>query len=192
MRRLLALLIVALQLTACSTPDPAQTLPALTFEHLAPIRIEAQSLQVDRSYRPPLDQSHVEATAPVSPAEALATWAEDRIQAVGGSGMLRFNIIEGSLVEEPLSVEKGLMDVFKNQQAFRYTVVVEGELELAGAPGIRRIAAAARAERSTTVPEDATLNERDRALFELVEKVMAAYDRQMEDSVRRYFGNYLR
>lgn len=192
MRRVFALLFAALPLAACSTADPSQTLPEITFEHMAPLRIEAATLEIDNAYRPPMDRAHIEGEAPVAPAEALVTWAKDRLHPTGSPGTLRFVVQEGSLVEQELTVEKGVRGAFKNQPAYRYTAVVEGQLELLNAPGISRIATVAKAERSTSVREDATLNERDRALFDLVEKLMADFNRQMEAGLQRYFANYMR
>lgn len=192
MKRLLALLLAALPLAACTTADPGQMLPEITFEHMQPLRIEAETLDVENAYHPPAERPHIEAEAPVAPAKALLTWADDRLHPAGGQGRLRFTVIEGSLVEQELAVEKGLTGAFKNQPAYRYVAVAEAQLELLDAPGTSRLVATAKAERTTTVSEDATLNERDRALFDLVEQLMRDFNRQMEDSIKRYFTDYLR
>lgn len=192
MRRLFALLLAALPLAACSTADPGQMLPEITYEHMEPLRIEAEALDIENAYHPPAERPHLEAEAPVAPAQALLTWADDRLHPTGGPGSLKFTVIEGSLVEKALTVDKGFTGAFKNQPAFRYIAVAEAQLELVNAPGTARLVATAKAERSVTVSEDATLNERDRALFDLVEQLMRDFNRQMEDSIKRYFADYMR
>lgn len=191
MRRLFALLLVALPLAACASSEPGPQLPDMTFENLQPLDIAAGKLQIKDDYHPPLQSPHVESEAPVSPATALRRWAKQRLHPAGGPGTLEFTITDASLTETPLKTEGGIVGAFKNQQAYRYKAVAEAKVELVGAPGTTRVISTARAERSTTVSEDATLNDRDRALYDLVEKLMRDFNGEMEQSIRQYFTGYL-
>lgn len=193
MRRLLALLFVALPLAACASSEPGPTLPTLTFANLKPLHIDASKLEIKNDFQPPLGYPHVESSAPIAPADALNTWATQRLQPTGDSpGTLRFTILDGSLTEQKLKTKGGIVGAFENQQAFKYKAVAEARVELLGAPGTTRVVSTARAERTTTVAEDATLNQRDQALFDLVEKLMKDFNQQMEASIRQYFSGHMR
>jgi hypothetical protein len=45
--------------------------------------------------------------------------------------------------------------------------------------------------RSITVPEDASLNERERTWYELTEKLMNDMNTQLEETLRQVFFRYL-
>ncbi len=65
-------------------------------------------------------------------------------------------------------------------------------LEFVDANGVVKGSASAKSSRSTTVREDASLNDREKIKFELVEKLMADFNLEMEKNIRRYAANWIR
>jgi len=96
------------------------------------------------------------------------------------------------MVEDPLPVKKGVKGAFTKEQSERYTATIEAIIELQGANAAERGHATARVTRSTTVREDASLHDRERVQFELVEALMVQFDAEMEKNIRAHLANWIR
>lgn len=191
MKTLVAALAAMAALVACETPVEVEKFPELTYTHLAPFRLNALTVEVKSEYRPPLAAPNVDHLFPTPPKKALQRWAGDRLKAAGQTGSARFTIIDASIIETALPRDKGLTGALTKQQAFRYDATVEASLEIMDAKGFRKAFATARVKRSRTVREDATLNDRDRIWFILVESLMKDFNDEMEKNIRQYMQGYL-
>lgn len=169
-RRGLCVLLPGLLLAGCARKPPPD-LPDLTFTRLRPIRLDAATLQIIDSYRPPARRPNVEHLFPVPPALAAERWAKDRLRAAGPAGTARFEVLRGDVVEVP----GGSMD--------RYEAVLEVRLDLASADGRRTGEVSARARRTQTVARDAPLGERERLWFDMTEALMRDLDAQLERQI---------
>ena len=183
-------LAVAL-LAACETPPPVDKLPELTHAHPGPFRFNAGAMQVVPGYIPPIEAPHVDHPLPSPPLEALRQWAGARLFVGGGKGLVRFTIANAAVTETALKVKKGLQGAFHKEQSERYDAIIEASLEMLDDRGFRLGFASARVSRSTTVREDATLNERRRVQFELIEALMKDFNAEIERNIRRYLGKWL-
>ena len=187
LRPLLVLLVVA----ACALPPPI-VYPEIGFADRAPIRIAASLLEVVDLYRPPLRPPHVEHLAPAIPSIVVRRWAEQRLVPVGGAARLRVTIEDARIVETPLAVDDSLTGVLTVEQAARLDGRVAVTVALIGPAGEPLASASGEATRARTVPEDATLNEREELMFQIVEDLAAALDEVLSANVRRYFADYMR
>jgi len=95
---------------------------------------------------------------------------------------------EKMVVEARLKPMGGIRGAFTTEQSERYDARLEVEIDAAGARGLRAANAVARAERSRTIPEDATLSERETLWYELSEKLMLDFDRAMEAQIRKHLA----
>lgn len=184
---MLATLLFAL--SACETPATPRY-PEITFTHKPPIRLVVSEVRIVDRYEPPLKLPHVEHEFPVTPAEAAKRWARDRLVANGADGVATFSIKEASAVEVPLEKTGGITGLFKTDQSERYDAVLEVELEVQNARGGRGFVQT-RAMRGITVPEDATLNERERVYFEVTEKLLKDFDAEMEKNIGQFLGRFV-
>ncbi len=183
----LAVLVVAL--TACETPPPVLSFPELTYGHLGRIRLDVATLDVVSEYRSPMAKPHVEHLFPVPPEKALRQWAADRLKPEGLEGTARFVITDARVTETDLKKDRTLKGKFTIQQTERYRAVIEATLEIETAQGRGR--AATRVSRSITVPEDASLNDREQEWFKLIEAVMTDFNGEMDRQIRRHLVNWL-
>jgi len=190
-RTLVAVLAAAAALAACETPVEVEKFPELTYSHLPPFRLNVLTVDIKSDYRPPMAAPNVDHLFPTPPKKALERWAKDRLKAEGQTGSARFTIIDASIIETVLPRDKGLTGALTKQQAFRYDATVEASLEIMDAKGFRKAFATARVKRSRTVREDATLNDRDRIWFVLVESLMKDFNAEMEKNIRQYMQGYL-
>jgi hypothetical protein len=172
-------------LAACTTPDPTPIYPDLTFVGRTPVRLNVAELQVIDEVVPPLAPPNVEHLAPVAPAAAMERWARDVLKPVGASGKAIMAIRQGNIVEERLKTKTGLTGAFTTDQSERYIVAMVGQLDLFDGAGQRLGQARAEAERSRTIAEDASLNDREKLWYALVEATARDFASSMEGAIRR-------
>jgi hypothetical protein len=191
--RLSAVAAFAAVLGACSTatPPPRQ-FPELRFTHMAPITLTAQGPEVVAQYQPPLREPNVEHILPLPPERAIRTWVQDRLRTTGvGDDRVRVIIRDASVVEVPLEVKEGVVDFFTDDQEVRYDARMEIVAELLDTGGRQKAETVVTGFRSRTFNEDASLREREKMWYELVEKLMQDVDVSLEKNIRTYFRDAL-
>jgi hypothetical protein len=189
-RAFVAIALAAGLLAACAQTPPPDPLPELTFAQLEKIQLNVASVEIIESYIPPLRGPNIEHLFPLSPTQAARRWSEDRLTALGTEGRAQFVIDTASVVETALRVEKGLRGAVTVDQASRYDATLVVTLEIRNDRGFRLAFATARAERSLTVPEDLTLNERNSIQFRLVEDLMADLNVALEAKIAEFLSAY--
>ena len=177
-------------LLSCKTSNIESTTPELTFSHLPDIRINVAKISVLNEYKMPFKQPNVEHLAPISPGASAERWVSDILIPVGDKLDAQFIIKSGSIIESELKTQKGLKGVFAIEQSKRYTAIVDARLEIFD--GSHRLATInAKAKRSHTLREDATPNLKTNLLFNLVENLMATFDRELRRQVDSHLQNYI-
>ncbi len=187
----LLIAVTAWLAVACQVAPPANGWPEITFQHRPTLRFDAAEIVVEQSYDAPLDPPHVVHLFPVSPGEAAVRWARDRLVAAGAAGRLIYDVREASVVEVALQTESGLTGLFTAEQSERYDARLFVEVRLLDDRGMTRAVVEAGAERSITVPEDATLREREEAWFRLTEALMRDCDAELEKALYRYMAAHI-
>jgi len=190
--RALVGIVAASFVAACAATPAPEPHPDLTYGHLAPIHLNAASIDIQTRYIPPLRAPNVEHRAPVPPYVAIRRWGEARLKTRGTTNnQARLVILDASIKEAPLATKGGLKGAFVREQAARYDGRLAVLLEIRD-PGGRQLAfVTARAERSATVPEGASIAQRERVWLALTEDMMRDLNKQLEDNIRRHFAAYL-
>jgi hypothetical protein len=183
-----AILIAALGLAGCETAPPSDKLPEMTFRHLAPIPLLVSDIQVETQATPASDS--VAYLFPTPPEQALRAWARDRLVARGSGGTARFVIKRADAIRSPLQTDKGVTGLFKKELSDRYEGHIEAELSVVNAQGTRRAFVEGKADHAATVREDATLAERRRLMYELVERLMADFNTEIERNINTYMRDF--
>ncbi len=190
-RGAILLVIFGTSLAGCAASVPNPTFPELTFGHLGQINLNVASLEIVSSYKSPMAAPNVEHKFPSSPEKALMRWASDRLRATGSSARASFTILNASVRETTLEKQKGIKGAFTKDQSERYDAVLEASLKITDDDTNSEGFANAKASRSITVREDATLNERAQAWFELNEALMQDINAALEKNISQYLGNWL-
>ncbi len=190
--KVVLVVLVGALLASCTTADPVQRLAPFRFDDKPPLRLMVTNLDVQSRYMPPLRAPNVEHQFPVTPENAMRQWAKDRIVPSGGSqSMARFIVLEASAVEEALPRTSGVRGALTTDQAERYSTQAAAVLEIVDPSGRILGTTEARVSLSRTIPEGATLNEREKFWYSLTGDLMAQFDREMEATIRRYLVNWL-
>ena len=182
--------VAALGLAACETPVSIQKLPELTYGHLPPLKLNVARIEVVVQYQAPLKEPNVEHLFPTPPLKALRRWASDRLRAVGRSGTAKLFITDASAIETSLKKKTGVVATFTKQQSTRYDLTVDTVLEVSDGRRTGRVSA--RVTRFSTLREDVTINERDRAWFDMTEALIKDFDAEMEKNIRQGLAGWVR
>lgn len=189
-RAFCCILIWAPLLAACETQVPARKFPEISFAHEQPFNLDVASIEVQKEPEAAPSKGTIVHDLPVNLSTVAEQWAHQRLKAVGQSGTAVVKIEKATVVEEKLKKKEGFRGVFTTDQTERYT----GELAMTititdpRGQGIAR----ANAQRVRTVAEDATLAEREKLWFDMVETLAREVDSVMEQQIRTYLPSYLR
>ena len=189
--RVPAVLICALALLSCANPPPPQTFAEITWTHLAPFRFNVARVDVVSAYKPTFEEPYVEHLFPVPPEKVVRRWIHDRIMPDGPSGWAKVTINDASVKETALHHPHTFQSHFTVEQGERYEATVDVTIEIYTAKGFREGFANARAVHTQTVPEDATLNERERFWYDLTDAVMQDFNAEMDKNIHIYLKRFL-
>lgn len=190
LRRLVVLPLIALAAGCAETPQ-VPVYPDITFSQHAPIALAVGAVQATNAYAAPLAPPNIEHTMPGAPLEAAQRWVDDRLRAAGSSGTATFTLETMSVTETALEKKTGLTGALTTDQSERYDAVVSATITVDDPARNAKGRADATVERSITVPEDATLNEREQVLFDLAEKIMADFNIELEKNIRANLADFV-
>lgn len=179
-------------LAACATTGPQPSYPEITFAHLPSIKLNVAEIVYAPRYQPSIAAPNIGHEFPTSPAKAAERWIADRLVAVGTAGQAVVVIGQATGTETKLKVTKGITGVFTTDQAWRYDVWIEIGINAVNLN--RKIKAEARtaAQQSRTMPEDASLSEREDAWFALTEMVMRKFNTAFEAQIRKDLAEFIK
>ncbi len=187
----LCVVALGVMAAACTVAPTQVQWPEITYKHRPPLRFDVGQVVIDKRYREPLAPPNVEHLIPVPPAAFAAQWARDRLVAAGSVGRLVYTIQDASVVETPLDTKSGIEGLFTVDQSERYEGHLTVQVRLEGIPGLARASVAAEVERWVTVPEDATLNEREATWFALSKALMNDLDVELEKALFQYMAAHI-
>jgi hypothetical protein len=178
-------------LTSCQVTSTSQVFPELTFQHLKPLSFNVAKLEIVSSYNQPMNAPNVDHLFHTSPSGALSSWAKDRLRAVGTNGLARFTIIEASVTETKLDKKKGIIGAFTKDQSERYDAILRAKLEIFDDRGLSKGFVGAQANRSITVREDSSINQREQTWFNLTEELVRDINAELEKNILIYLSKWL-
>lgn len=185
-----ALIATMLGVTACEFQVARPKYAELSYSHLPPINLAVGKIETVTEYVAPTKPPNVEHLFPVRPSAAAERWGRDRLRAVGVKGTARVIVKHASVVEVPLKVKTGLRGMVTKDQSERYDAVLEIAIEIDGDRGKGSVSS--RTQRSRTVPEGITLNQREKVWFEMTEAMMRDLNAALERELNRNMRGYVR
>ena len=138
--------------------------------------------------RPP----NVEHLAPLSFNDAVTAWADQRFEPNGvGDTVIEVTVDHATITERALDVDGGIRGMLKKEQAVEYEARLSVSVRAVGPSGQQRSATSAEVWRTQTVGEDATMADKQKVLFDMIEASVRAMDAKLIPDFRRYFANYV-
>ncbi|HET6161103.1 MAG TPA: hypothetical protein VFE34_22350 [Dongiaceae bacterium] len=183
-RRTFLLLPALALLPACDTPPMRQSFATLTFQDRPPIRLDVAQVEIVQAYKAPGVAPHVDHLFPQKPVDVATSWGRDVLQAVGQRGQATYTIVDASATETALPRSTGLTQMLKTEQSDRYDLHIEVKLEVGNPLLATTGVVTASANRSQTVAEDMTMNQREAVWFQMTESAMRELDQKLESAIR--------
>ena len=187
----LVLALFCLFAVACTPAPTPPHFSEITFRTEPPLRIAAETVDIVETYVPPLRAPNVEHESPVAPSILLRRWAEQRLEAAGGPGFVRATITDAGIVETELETNQTVETSFQTEQAFRFNGRAAMRIELVDNAALVRATVEGAAEEVRTLPENATLLERQEVLFQMSEDLARALDKVLGENLRQHFAAHL-
>ena len=188
-QKLLFIFVLFVPLAGCDTPNLENSLPELTFKHQSIIQLDVERIQIINEFKMPFRSPNVEHLVPISPGASAERWASDILRPIGQSGIAQFVITNGSVIREDLKIQKGIKGIFSIDQSKRFKATVNVRLEIFKDQG--KSIARASASRSQTLREDASPNLQSRLWYNLVERLMESFDREMRHQINTHLKPYI-
>ncbi|HYG91656.1 MAG TPA: hypothetical protein VD978_36020 [Azospirillum sp.] len=187
-RSLLLAAAAAAALSACqSTPIRPASRP-IDFTSFGPIVMNSAAIDFVDATRPAGGVVHVEQRASTPPIEAMRRWTAERLQPAGRTGAVRVTVRDASIIEVPLPTTGGIKGYFTNDQAQRYEgrmeVEVTGEAPVAGGGSFHGTTKAI-ATHTSTVPENATLYDREATISEISRRLAEEINARLDAGIRK-------
>ncbi len=189
--RLLTVLIALSLTAACETQPPAPKLPEIGFADKTPFSLNVGQLEIVSEYKTPGRAPNVDQLMQISPEAAAVRWAKDRIKPMGRTGSVRVVIKDGSVVEVSLKTEKGFTGLFKDEPGTRYDGKLDVAIQILDERHLPVAEVVAHASHSRSLLEGITVNERDKALWDISNAMIHDIDDQMDGMIRSYFARWV-
>ncbi|MAJ62912.1 MAG: hypothetical protein CL556_02825 [Alphaproteobacteria bacterium] len=175
-------------ISACTSSPPPLDVPRMTFQQFQPIRFDVARLEVRNNYQPKFFPPNVEHKLAQPPYIALQDWARRRIEPAANNGEALLVIHNASIVERQLEAAKKLGPFTMSQPTFEYVANFAVRLDAVSPYWDINGFAEARAEGRLVLDDQSTLDQRDRALFDLVERTINDLDREFVSQLQRNLG----
>tara|TARA_B100001123_G_C14949249_1_gene882970 strand:+ start:84 stop:716 length:633 start_codon:yes stop_codon:yes gene_type:complete len=179
-------------IVACSSPPLQKTSLSLQLDDAAPYLMDVAAIEVINRYRSPFNDPYVEHLSPVTPADAIRSWASARFRAVGQEGTLLVTITDGSIEGKSLDTNKDFKALFISEQGANFVGTLSVTLEVLDAQNASLGSVVAYSSASRTLAEDASLTDRDYAMFHLTQALLDAFDFEASRQVDKHFHLFLR
>ena len=190
MRITLIFLPLLLLTTACDAPRLADFMP-ISFANRTPIQLDIYEMNVQNEYQQPKRPPYVEHLFPIPLEQAIETWAQDRIKTAGSDRSLLLVVKNASVTEKNLPTTTGIMGWFTDDQEKEYTGNVLVELRIYGNRALSLASTEVHATRSITLPQSASLAERDELFYQLTKALMRDLNAELEKNIHQYFSDYI-
>ena len=181
-----------LSLQSCSLSSGPEPALGLNFEDLKPYLVDVAAVEVVEEYTSRFDDPFVEHLSPVTPIQGLREWVTARFRAVGSVGTLRIIVTDAGIIGKSLDTNRDFKALFISEQGAEFMGTVSVTIDVLDAQGISLAHVSVHASASKTLAEDASLRDRDYAMFSLTESLLKAFSREASRQINQYFNLFLR
>lgn len=192
MKKILFSVLLALSLVACTNTPPAPPPFTISFADKPAYTLAVGKIDIVEEYKSSFKYPNVEHLFTVNPAESVRIWARDRLREGGGENFAEIVILDASVIEKPLPLNKGIKGAFTNEQAESYDANLAVEVKIFK-PGkaIPSAKISVNVSKSTTVAENATVADREKLFNDIITDMAKSLDAQLEQNIGSYLNNYI-
>ena len=174
--RLVTILCGLVFLTGCLATSDVVTLPKTDSQSYSALRLDARKLNIYENWQMPMEPPYIEHTLSPNPSSLIVDWASQVLLPVAGSGEVVLDIQQASVKVVELTKGSKLLDVFRDQQAYKVEVEIEADLMWIQPVGSKNALVELSAAATETIEESATPNMHEMAIRQTVVKAIDALD----------------
>lgn len=174
--RLVIILCGLVFLTGCLVTSDVVTLPKTDSQSYSALRLDARKLNIYENWQMPMEPPYIEHTLSPNPSSLIVDWASQVLLPVAGSGEVVLDIQQASVKVVELTKGSKLLDVFRDQQAYKVEVEIEADLMWIQPVGSKNALVELSAAATETIEESATPNMHEMAIRQTVVKAIDALD----------------
>lgn len=156
--RLLAPMLALMLLTGCMTSSQPKILPKTDISGYSALRLDARKLNIYENWQMPMEPPYIEHTLSPNLSSMIVDWASQVLLPVAGSGEVVLDIQQASVTVTEIPQDKKLINVFKDQQAYKVRVDITADLMWIQPVGNKNALIELTATASDTIKESATPN----------------------------------
>ena len=179
-------------LYACTNAPVLEPNFVLGFQNDEPYLVDVATLEIVDQYKSPFSDPHVEHLSPITPAQAVREWVEVRFRPVGAEGRLRVTVTNASIVGKSLDTDKDFKALFISEQGAELTGTLAVTIEVLNTQEVSLAHVEVYASASKTLAEDASLMDRDYAMFSVTKSLVKALDVEVSRQIDQYLQLFLR
>lgn len=177
--------------SACSTTTPVSTeSPAqLTFTNISPYHVDAQRVEVETQYVPGSDPKDVSSSFAVPLDIVVKRYAENRLQAGGVRGGLKFIIEDARIYQTQFEQKNKVVNWMGAGKEDQYEVFLRLRLYYTDDMGMQEGRnGVLNFNRTLTVPASVSLAERERRQLQFLDQLMKDVDANVTKALQERFS----
>lgn len=187
----LLLTVSLLSVSACTSTPVSNSKPQqeLSFTNISPYHVEAARVEVENKYVPGADAKDISSTFPVSPDIALRRYAENRLQAGGTTGALKFIIDDARVYQTMIKPDNSVVNWMGAGNQDQYEVFLKVSLYYTDDVGMQEgRKGALNFNRTLTMPSSVSLAEREQRQLQFLEQLMKDVDVAVSKALTEKFS----
>jgi hypothetical protein len=185
-------LLLVVLLAGCAGDYQTCEPPPLDFSAQPTLRFAVERIDVESAYRSPGAPPFVEHTLALTPEAALRGYLEQKLEAVGGPGRLQAVIVDASVKETALEIQRGVRGLLTAESSARLDGRMRVRVERFDAAGNAVASVGTAASLSRFLPEDVAHGDRQRIGYELVRELVDELASGLASNLRESFSDILR
>lgn len=177
----MALAVLAAAPACTSQTVSGKPLAELTYDHIQPLYVSAENIDVVDNYNPSADPRDVSSRFPTPPDIAVRRWAERRLQPGVGTGTLKF-VIDSVTAYETGTGPQGTLERWTKQGGLtKYDVVMKLSLSKQTDARMGNSQHSFNVTRSVSIPDNWSIAQREAEMQRFVEEIVSAVDSAVMD-----------
>jgi hypothetical protein len=185
-------LLLVVLLAGCAGDYQTFEPPPLDFSGQPTLRFAVERIDIESAYRSPGAPPFVEHTLALTPEAAMRAYLEQKLQAVGGPGRLQAVIVDASVKETALEIQRGVRGLLTAESSARLDGRMRVRVERFDAAGNAVASVGTAASLSRFLPEDVAYGNRQRIGYELVRELVGELATGLASNLRESFSDILR
>jgi hypothetical protein len=192
LKKLLLIIVALVSLTSCASDVANRKYEVVNFADRSPsFKFSANEIDIVDNFSPTFRAPYIEHIFPIPPAQALVSWAKQRIILNNQNNRkVRFIINNASVKETRLPKEEGVIAGITNKQNTKYELVMDALIEVSAKDNTDRAEMEVNIARSITTDSSISIVEKEKLFYSLMVDAIEDFDKKVSENILHFLGTY--